>query len=78
MSSRNAHADTWPADYDGSSYVGYGYQWWLVDGGGLVAVGKDGQFLLVDPTSRSVVVRTGTSGGGIGWIRILRQLATRT
>lgn len=76
MSASNGHGETWPADYQGSSYVGYGYQWWLVDGGGLAALGKDGQYLLIDPANRAVVVRTGTSEGGIGWIRVLRQLAS--
>lgn len=78
LSTRNGHSETWPADFDGSSYVGYGYQWWLIDGGGLAALGKDGQYLFIDPVNRAVVVRTGTSPGGIGWIWVLRQLAART
>lgn len=78
MSSRNGHSETWPADYDRSPYVGYGYQWWLIEGGGIAALGKDGQYLFIDPANRAVVVRTGTSEGGIGWIRILRQLAARS
>lgn len=32
-----------------------------------------GQYLLVDPLNRTVVARTETSEGDVGWIRILRQ-----
>lgn len=58
--------------------MGYGYPWWLIDGGGLAALGKDGQYRFIDPVNRAVVARTGTSEGEIGWIWVLRQLAART
>lgn len=70
-------ADEWPADYDASRLTNYGYQWWLVGEEAVVAIGKDGQYLYVDFGGDLVIVRTGTSQGGIGWVDILAQLAER-
>lgn len=64
----------WPADYQGSALVNYGYQWWLTDTA-VAGIGKDGQYLFVDPTRNLVIVRTGTSQGGIGWIDLLTEIA---
>lgn len=65
----------WPDDYADSALSSYGYQWWLLADSAVAAVGKDGQYLYVDPRSDVVVVRTGTSQGGIGWLDLLREVA---
>ncbi len=65
----------WPAEYDGSPLRNYGYQWWLTDTGARVALGKDGQYLYIDPASDLVAVRLGETRGGISWLAILEQLA---
>lgn len=56
----------------------YGYQWWVVsaDRRDVAAIGKDGQYLYVDPTRRAVVVRLGWSDGGLTtlqWIEVASQ-----
>ena len=66
--------EMWPAEYRGTALTNYGYQWWLTRDG-VVALGKDGQYLYVDPTRDVVIVRTGVSQGGIGWLDILVELA---
>ena len=67
-------AERWPADYAGSALTNYGYQWWLTDDA-VLALGKDGQYLYIDPNRDAVVVRTGTSQGGIGWVDLLQEVA---
>lgn len=67
--------DAWPADYGGTRLANYGYQWWLLDDGAVVALGKEGQYLYVDRARATVVVRTGTSQGGIGWLDLLAEIA---
>jgi CubicO group peptidase (beta-lactamase class C family) len=67
--------DEWPVEYEGSLLTSYGYQWWLVDDGAALAFGKDGQYLFIDPERRLVIVRLGTSQGGIGWVDVLVDVA---
>jgi CubicO group peptidase (beta-lactamase class C family) len=71
-------ADEWPADYEDSLLTSYGYQWWLIGDEAIVALGKDGQYLYVNPSHGIAVVRLGESQGGIGWIDILHQIGTST
>jgi CubicO group peptidase (beta-lactamase class C family) len=65
----------WPPTYEGSPLSNYGYQWWLVGERAVLALGKDGQYLFVDPARDVVIVRTGTSQGGIGWLDLLIEIA---
>ncbi len=67
--------EEWPADYDGTALTNYGYQWWLAGDDAVVALGKDGQYLYVDRARHMVIVRTGTSQGGIGWVDLLVEIA---
>lgn len=67
--------DEWPDDYAGSALINYGYQWWLVEGGAVLALGKGGQYLYIDPAHDLVIVRTGTSQGDISWLTVLREIA---
>ena len=71
-------SEDWPSEYQGSLLTSYGYQWWLIGGEAIVALGKDGQYLYVHPSHRVIVVRLGESRGGIGWIDILHQIGTST
>lgn len=48
---------TRPAEPKGP-WPGYGYQWWLVDGTvAFQAIGLQGQYIYVDPASRTVIVK---------------------
>lgn len=67
--------ERWPSEYAETLLADYGYQWWLLNDGSVLALGKDGQYLYVDTARRLVLVRTGTSQGGIGWLDVLRQIA---
>ena len=37
--------------------MGYGYQWWTMGAGSYTALGLQGQYVFVDPASRTVVVK---------------------
>jgi CubicO group peptidase (beta-lactamase class C family) len=43
---------------DGTLQDGYGYQWWVADGGVYMALGYGGQYILVAPELDMVVVFT--------------------
>ncbi len=53
---------------DGSIW-NYQYQWWLVSEGGndYIAMGHQGQFVYVNPDKKIIIVRLGTSRGGLEW-----------
>lgn len=53
---------------DGSIW-NYQYQWWLVSEGGndYIAMGHQGQFVYVNPDKKIIIVRLGTSLGGLEW-----------
>jgi CubicO group peptidase (beta-lactamase class C family) len=65
----------WPADYSGSPLVNYGYQWWLLDDGSALALGKAGQYLYVDRDDDIVIVRLGEDQGDVLWIDLIQGLA---
>jgi CubicO group peptidase (beta-lactamase class C family) len=70
----------WPDAFRQIGLWNYGYQWWLVspERGDFLALGKDGQFLYVDPKTKVVIVRLGESMGQIGtqgWIDLFTRLA---
>jgi CubicO group peptidase (beta-lactamase class C family) len=70
----------WPESYREIGLENYGYQWWLVEKerGDYLALGKDGQFLYVDPRSGAIIVRLGESLGEMGtgeWIALFRQVS---
>ncbi len=56
-------------DTDDGSVWNYQYQWWLVteDGGDFTALGHQGQFVYVNPAKNIIIVRLGTSRGGLEW-----------
>ncbi|MCW2413120.1 MULTISPECIES: serine hydrolase domain-containing protein [unclassified Sphingobium] len=48
---------TRPTDPKETGPMGYGYQWWTLGGGSYSAIGLQGQYVFVDPASRTVVVK---------------------
>ena len=67
--------DRWPDDYSGSPLINYGYQWWLLDDGSALALGKAGQYLYVDRQDDVVIVRLGEDQGDVSWIDLIQGLA---
>lgn len=72
--------DEWPQGFVDIGLWNYGYSWWLVseEEGDYLALGKDGQFLYVDPLRDVVIVRLGWSSGDISttrWIELFRSLS---
>lgn len=48
---------TRPTDATATGPMGYGYQWWTLGGASYSAIGLQGQYIFVDPASRTVVVK---------------------
>ncbi len=74
--------DAWPDDYRSVGWWNYGYQWWLAsqEEGDFFALGKDGQFLYVNPHADLIIVRLGWSNGGLSsseWIQMLQAIAVQ-
>ena len=70
----------WPKEFTEAGWRGYGYFWWLGDElrGDRFALGKDGQYLYVDPSTQVVIVRLGRSRGSrssSSWIEFFRAVA---
>jgi CubicO group peptidase (beta-lactamase class C family) len=80
-STQPAFADAlWGADYRAIGVRGYGYQWWLAsqDEGDFFALGKDGQYLYVNPTTEVIIVRLGWSSGDLplsAWLSLFQYIA---
>jgi CubicO group peptidase (beta-lactamase class C family) len=54
----------------------YQYLWWVVpDGSAFFANGDHGQFIYVDPTNETVIVRHGTTPGTVDWISLMGELS---
>lgn len=64
----------WPSSYRDSALANYGYQWWITDDGAWLALGKDGQYMYVDPATENVVVRLGQSRGELDWLAIIEDI----
>ncbi len=70
----------WPADFRAAGFWSYGYSWWLLSQveGDYLAQGKDGQFLYVNPTRGTIIVRLGRSTGDLRtsqWVSMFRFLS---
>ncbi len=73
----------WPPNFRAAGFWSYGYSWWLLseDEGDYLAQGKDGQFLYVNPTRRTIIVRLGRSTGNLRlsqWVSVFRYLSSQT
>ncbi len=71
--------EVWPADFAKIGWWNYGYQWWLAseEDGDFFALGKDGQFLYVNPAKNVLIVRLGWSSGNLlssQWIRLFQEI----
>jgi CubicO group peptidase (beta-lactamase class C family) len=72
--------ELWDANYQRIGVWNYGYQWWLLDRerGSYLANGKDGQYLYIDPTTQTVILRLGWSMGNMPlsrWIYLFEYLS---
>jgi CubicO group peptidase (beta-lactamase class C family) len=70
-------AGEWPEDL---SHIGnYKYQWWLLSGpdGEYSTLGKDGQYLYVNPRKNLIIVRLGEETGDLPWLQIFQTIASR-
>jgi CubicO group peptidase (beta-lactamase class C family) len=72
--------DSWDADFRRIGVWNYGYQWWLLDKekGSYLANGKDGQYLYIDPSTQTVILRLGWSMGKMPlsqWIRLFDYIS---
>ncbi len=56
---------TWPISELTTGFDNYGYQWWLCSGNreDYMARGKNGQFIYVNPSMKTIIVRLGWSEG---------------
>ncbi|MDP9365725.1 MAG: beta-lactamase family protein [Chloroflexota bacterium] len=75
--STRVHAAVGPA----AAATGYGYFWWVGEGGHFAARGNHGQLIFVAPDKGLVIVRFGTrfgrDGGNPDWIRTFEEMAAR-
>jgi CubicO group peptidase (beta-lactamase class C family) len=67
--------DRWPAGFADPALANYGYQWWLLDDGSRLALGKNGQYLFIQPEHEVVIVRLGESRGNVSWARLMQETA---
>lgn len=70
----------WDSGFKDIGLWNYGYCWWLVsrEDGDYLALGKDGQYIYVNPTKKLVVVRLGWNAGKLltgQWISLFQHLA---
>ncbi len=73
-------ADRWPEDYAAAGLSNYGYQWWLLspETGDYLALGKDGQYLYINPATGATIVRLGWSQGEIftsAWVDLFQSIS---
>ncbi|MFP3855165.1 MAG: serine hydrolase domain-containing protein, partial [Anaerolineales bacterium] len=79
-SSPQVPSEIWPVEFSQAGWRNYGYQWWLAseEQGDYFALGKDGQFLYVNPKNQVVIVRLGWSSGELRsgqWIQLFQLTA---
>ena len=73
-------AAAWPDDFRAAGWRNYGYQWWLASkqAGDYFALGKDGQFLYVNPSTDTIIVRLGWNLGNVTasrWVDLFQTMA---
>jgi CubicO group peptidase (beta-lactamase class C family) len=71
---------SWPVDFAAAGFRNYSALWWLLseEEGDVLAQGKDGQFLYVNPQRNTIVVRLGRSAGDLRtsqWVSLFREVA---
>jgi CubicO group peptidase (beta-lactamase class C family) len=73
-------AEAWPEDWQQAGFWNYGYAWWLAskEAGDYLALGKDGQYIYVNPQFDTVIVRLGWSQGELPtskWLKLFQSVA---
>jgi CubicO group peptidase (beta-lactamase class C family) len=71
----------WEEDFRAAGLWNYGYSWWLAseEEGDYLALGKDGQYIYVNPTTDTVIVRLGWSQGDLPtsqWLSLFQSLSS--
>jgi CubicO group peptidase (beta-lactamase class C family) len=80
-STRGAFAsEEWVEDFRAAGLQNYGYSWWLAseEEGDYLALGKDGQYIYVNPAADTLIVRLGWSQGDLPtsqWLRLFQFLS---
>lgn len=72
---RGFTAERWPDYFSGSPVANYGFQWWLLEDGSPLALGKAGQYLYIDPVHDVVIVRLGEDQGDVSWARLMQEIS---
>lgn len=72
--------EVWPNEYQSIGWSNYGFQWWLAseEDGDYFALGKDGQFLYLNPKTDTIIVRLGWSTGDLfasQWLSLFQDIA---
>jgi CubicO group peptidase (beta-lactamase class C family) len=72
--------EIWDPEYKDTGYRGYGYQWWLLSelDQDYLALGKDGQYLYVNPAQQVIILRLGWSMGNLRtseWVTLFQTIA---
>ncbi len=70
----------WPERFKKAGWRNYGYNWWLASEGrgDFFALGKDGQWLYVNPSSDVIIVRLGVSSGELSggqWVSLFQTIS---
>lgn len=65
----------WPKDL--TDIWNYKYQWWLIsrDGGDYSTLGKDGQYMYINPKKNLIIIRLGERSGDRPWLQIFQEIA---
>jgi CubicO group peptidase (beta-lactamase class C family) len=68
-------ANEWPDDL--ARIWNYKYQWWLIseEDGDYSTLGKDGQYLYVNPEKNLIIIRLGETTGDLPWFQIFREIS---
>ena len=67
--------DEWPEDL--AHIWNYKYQWWLLseEHGDYSTLGKDGQYMYINPKKNLIIIRLGEETGDLPWLQIFQQIA---
>jgi CubicO group peptidase (beta-lactamase class C family) len=70
-------ADEWPTDPAESGASNYKYQWWLLseENGDYSTLGKDGQYMYVNPEKNLIIIRLGETTGDSPWFQVFQEIA---
>ena len=69
--------EEWPDEFVNSGLTNYKYQWWLASEAynAYTTIGKDGQYLYIDPDKNLIIIRLGDGVGDVSWIWLFQEIA---